>query len=107
MRAFHISSERPFGSLVDGFSQILSGIADVRTEPLRDRPDPVDARLASPPVRRVMVDHDTGECVVAGLGRSEAEELLDALEVAGCERCTVGPVSEAGFTVRWKKRAGD
>ena len=48
--------------------------------------------LALPP-------EDTGHRVASGLGKADAEDLLDWLENHGCARAEAS-LSEAGFTVK-------
>jgi hypothetical protein len=51
----------------------------------------------------IVINSATGERSLSGLTKSEAEELLDWLEITGCQNRTVCQDAEAGFAVRWRQ----
>ncbi len=72
-----------------------------RTNPFsKPDPDPNFRRSSIPDLPRRAVPQDTWSSL-AGLTKTDAEELLDCLEARGLGQREVGYSAEDGFTVRW------
>lgn len=57
-------------------------------------------------VKRVEVNHATGEHCLSGLTMTEAEKLLDWLEARGYQHRELCLQDAKGFVVRWKGTGG-